>query len=163
MTNTQNIQAVAMIADKDGYRPALQSVYFTGKEAVATDGFILARTPSDIPEQKRDAEPYKNMKGYSSVNNDGSITVKNKLSDLESTLVPTKIHADYPKYESIIPTNNNHLSIGLGVEVLEKLVKSMKKTKESYIKLSFSDDNMKPIIGKCGDVEYIIMPYKLHE
>lgn len=40
MTNTQNIQAVAMIADKDGYRPALQSVYFTGKEAVATDGFI---------------------------------------------------------------------------------------------------------------------------
>lgn len=77
--------------------------------------------------------------------------------------VPKTIDADYPRYENVIPTNNNHLSIGLGVEVLEKLVKSIKKTGQSYIKLSFSDDDMKPIIGKCGDVEYIIMPYKLHE
>lgn len=164
MTETKNIQAVAMIADHDDHRPAFQSIYFTGSEAVATDGFILARTKSDIPEQKRDALPYQKINGYSSVNADGSITLKSKLSDNESRLEPKIIDVEYPQYQRVIPQEgqNNHLRIGLGVAVLEKLVKSMKKTDAQYVELQFSADNLKPIIGKCGDVEYIIMPMRIN-
>ena len=164
-TNTQNIQAVAMIADKDDYRPALQSLYFTGGEAVATDGFILARTPCDISNQKRDAAPYQVIRGYSSINQDGSITIQNKMKDMPCTLEPEKIDAQYPRYEQILVANgqNKHLRIGLGVKVLEKLVKSLKKTNSDYIELQFTDDAMKPIYGIAGEVEYVIMPYKLSE
>jgi len=158
MTETKNIQAVAMIADKDDYRPALQSVYFTGSEAVATDGFILARTKSDIPEHKRDAAPYQKIRKGQQVDISGSIV------DVSGVFEPKTIDVDYPRYQSVIPEEgkNNHLRIGLGVAVLEKLVKSMKKTDAQYVELQFSADNLKPIIGKCGDVEYIIMPMRIN-
>lgn len=154
-----------MIADHDDHRPAFQSIYFTGSEAVATDGFILARTKSDIPEQKRDAVPYQSIRGYSTVNQDGSITIKNKLSEMASTLEPEKIEVDYPRYSQVIPPEgqNNYLRLGLGIRVLEKLIKSLKKTNQDYIELQFSNDPMKPILGKCGEVEYIIMPFKLRD
>lgn len=160
MTNiTKNIQAVAMIADSDDYRPALQSVYFTGQEAVATDGFILARTKSDIPEHKRDAVPYQKIRKGQQVDISGSIV------DVSGVFEPKIIEVDYPSYQRVIPQEgqNNHLRIGFGVAVLEKLVKSMKKTGALHIELRFSAQKLKPIIGTCGDVEYTIMPYRLED
>ena len=56
-----NIKAVAIIASNDDLRPALQNIKFTGEEAIATDGFILAKTDSKIPSGFKNAEAYKKL------------------------------------------------------------------------------------------------------
>lgn len=160
-----NIKAVALIADKKAIQPALQVVYFTGEQAVATDGFILALTDSNIPEQKRFAAPYQEMKGYSSVNDDGSISIKNKLTDNPSKLEPGVSDCDYPRFEQFNPIeeDNQHLKIGLSVSVLEKLIKSLKAADASIIEVSFNKDPLKPILVYPINkkIKYVVMPARL--
>lgn len=164
-TQTKNIKSVALVADKKNFRPALKCINFTGTKAVATDGFILAITDCEVPEQKRDCEAYQKIKKNHLVMDNGDIAEFEKLpleSDLKNTLKPTEIDCDYPPFEKVIPEEgkNNHLKIGFSVSVLEKLLKSLKANETKIFEMQFSNDPKKPVIAYSSDraVKYVIMP-----
>lgn len=158
---TKNIKAVALIADKKELRKPMTCVNFTGKQAVATDGFIMAITDCETEiAEKRYCEPYQKMK-----KND--MFLANLISTDNTVIEPKIIDCEYPDYEKVIPAEgaNEHLKIGLSVSILKKLVKSMEATGTQIFEMQFSDDPLKAIVAYSNqrEVKYIIMPAKIAE
>ncbi len=158
MTNL--IQSVAIAAKtKDPFHPGMTNVQFTGTEVVGVDGYMLAVAPFQsefiglLP-----GEPLRKMK-------------KDDVLDLEtqtiksgaSTTALTAQAGDFPPITSVrrVQGQNTHLKVGMSIYTLEKIVAMLKKSDTTYMNLEFSDDPMKPIFGKIGNIELTIMPSKL--
>lgn len=160
MNETKNIKAVSLIADKKDYRKPFTCVNFTGKQAVATDGFIIAITDCDTLPEKRYCEPYQKMK-----KND--LFLGNLIKNNSSVIEPKFVECEYPSFEGVIPkdNDNDHLRIGLSVSVVEKLIKSIKASGTNIFEINFSSDPVKPIIvySKNKEVKYVLMPAKLND
>lgn len=155
--NEINIQAVSLVsANKSEIRKNLKGIYFTGEEAVSTDGVLLARTKSSISKGLRVAEPYQKLKKNNFIGENGQIKNDNGV------FTPKTIDGEFPNYKMIIPKegDNEHLKVRLSISVIEKLIKSTKKTGERHIDFSFNDDNNKPIVAVVGEVEYLVMPMR---
>ena len=172
MTNTQKLLAISQISNQKDIRDSFKVIHFTGTHAITTDGFMLAKTPCEIQPSEgmkaKDliAEPYQKMKPYDGVNNDGAIIQTGANKVVMGTINPQEIKdLTYPSIEHIERKqgDNTHLRIGLGLGVLEKIVKMMKKSGKDVIELEFSEESKKPIYGKLGDIDLTIMPCVLHD
>ena len=157
-TPQQRLQAIAQLIKKNAYRPAMQVINFIGTEAVATDGYILARTPLESEPMKLAGLSIAKMK-----KGDILSLEEKKIVNTATITTINQLEIEYPRYEQVIPHDNNHLVLGLSLEVLESVVKIMKKNQDNHIKLSFSDNNLQPIKGELKDIELAIMPYRIND
>ena len=91
------------------------------------------------------------------------------ITDLESPQVlrPKKIDSQFPDFSKVEPSGNPALSVGIGIDALEKLIKTLKALEVTSFKLSLYDDGAGPMSidahNKAGDsVHCLLMPYRLN-
>lgn len=165
MNKDTNIIAIAQACEdpKKGLRQTLQAINFTGTEAQATDGFILAITPYEVEKKGLLAcEYFKTFKPNSELINFDA----RQVVSFNGIIKPIKELTDeFPKVEQVRKRSgdNNYLRVGLGRSVLEKILAVMKKNDDDFIELQFDKELNKPVFGKLKDIELTIMPYRLND
>ena len=169
--NTRDIlRALAVVAGskENQFRLSMTKIRLDGKEACTTDGFILAVAPVETSRPGLiDTRAINEAKGLDIIDLDTREVKRSKWTN--GPREPIKIEdADpelkYPEIEKVRRARgqNKHLRVGLGIAVLENIVKMLKKSDQSMIALEFTEDPMAPVFGTIGEIELTIMPYRIN-
>lgn len=163
----RNVVGVSKVVSSDMAREALTGVLFeTDKDttkAVACDGFMLAITKTEA--KLTGLIPGKAFMSKSIVgeNESGTVTVI-RSSESFSRVYPKLDKEYFPKYQKIVDEKQeNPRRVGLGLGVLEKIVAMMKASGNTTLELNIPENTLKPIKGKAGEIELILMPVRLME
>lgn len=166
-TNQQNLQAVIYATSQDGNRPALQYLKLTETEAQATDGYILASCPitTNRPGFINPVQIKKALK-LDSVDLDNRLVIPSRWQQNAGqtiTIEEAPEEINYPPVDKVRKHkgDNRHLRVGLSLQVLESLVKMMKKSDTSTMALEFSENPHSSIYGEMGEIELTIMPARV--
>jgi len=159
---TMNIKALAQIGDSSDRR-SFQVLRLTPEKVISTDGYILGWIENNgtlhNDSTNFSSTPFAKMSPKDAVTPSGEILTSS------GTITPNVSDETFPDVDQIFNQlpNNTHLTVGLGLSVLESIVKVMKTSKTQTIALSFSDDPVKPIkaVLRETDINLVVMPWRL--
>lgn len=168
---TSELKAIAEATSSEKFRPKLRNVQVKNGRATATDGFILATMEVGCEDTLIPKEliqkPKLNKIFPTSIEIGAEELTLNEVG-VKTIMAKPGVNEleDFPTTEKILNTSreNKHYTLGLGVEVLEKLVRVMKKSKQTVVVIKLPEDNMKPIYCKTAKgIEIVLMPYIVPE
>jgi len=165
-------KALLACASTEAVRPALTGVYVKDGIGYGSDGFILAKMRIDTQgEGIIPAELIKQSNtDLAEINDTGEVTMPGKTDSVTMPLVS----GEFPEVEHLVTkwqetASASGVTVGLGLGVLESLVKSMKLAQVVSIKLEIPLDNRDCIVATSmegtrpdkdqRDIQYYLMPF----
>lgn len=160
----KTLQSLACLTSKDYSRTRLQGINIKDGVAYATDGYILGYAPvKDMPDCNIPASIFKGFKDGKDILEvtpektrvlnmaSGSVREENNITD------------NFPEVSRVINKDLEGHHVGLGLDVLTKIVELMKKSGNKTIELILPEDNLKSINGKVGEIDLVIMPVRINK
>lgn len=145
-----------VIAKKDEYRPIINNIYLKGNEAVALDGYRLAKRITDFELQEQILIPYevakilKRIKEDASISKDSSNNIIFKVGSYTIRFENSK--EEYIRYWDLIPKDNHIECIIEADTLLGSLRRINKVNRGAYdsnlVRLEFKKDKLNVLMKR---------------
>lgn len=141
---------------KSRFGKSIEGLHVTPTHYVATDSFKLIK----IPAETGATEPYtvqlpKGLKSFSQIDPSGEIIYK------DAKYQGTIIKDEYPKFETVVPTDKPVATITLDAEYLGQICKAFQDGKDDHMTIEIHAEHRPIVVTNESGLFALLMPVRV--